>query len=222
MGEHAVSLKLPPFWPSQAEVWFLQAESQFQVRGIVADATKYHYVVGALDQATASRLVDFLTRPPDQDKYQALKTRLTGTFSLSRRERAARLLRTRGLGDRKPSELMDEMLALADGHSTCFLFEQLFLEQLPEDVRLHLATADFSDPRRFALLADSVWLARDQSSAAVSICGVAATPRRMFSKPANKQEDGEDICFYHAKYGKRARKCQPPCRFSGNALAGPQ
>ena len=122
----AVSLKLPPFWSAQAAVWFLQAESQFHVRGIVADETKYHYVVGALDQATASHLVDFLLHPPGTNQYDALKTRLLTTFGLSCHERAARLLHLRGLGDRKPSDLMDKMLALADGHSPCFLFEQIF------------------------------------------------------------------------------------------------
>jgi hypothetical protein len=51
------------------------------------------------------------------------------TFGLSKWERASRLLH---LGDSKPSALMDEMLALLGEHPPCFLFEQLFLERLPE------------------------------------------------------------------------------------------
>ena len=187
---------------------------------------KYHYVVGALDQATASRLVDFLSHLPSTNQYDALKTRLLTTFGLSCRERAARLLRLRGLGDRKPSDLMDEMLALADGHSSCFLFEQIFLEQLPEDVHLQLTSADFSDPRRVALLADSIWLAQDQGSAAASMCSVASASHGVSSKPCGEwrptqHEDGDVICFYHARFGKRANKCRPPCKHSGNALTGP-
>ncbi len=36
------------------------------------------------------------------------------------------------LGDDKPSVLMDNMLALLDGHTPCFIFRSLFLECLPE------------------------------------------------------------------------------------------
>ena len=130
--EHAVSLKLPTFWISQPEVWFAQAEAQFSLRGITADDTKYFYVLAALDQ-TATRLLDLISGSPVDGKYKKLKDRLIGTFGLSERERASRLLHFRPLGDSKPSTLMDEMLGLLGNHSPCLLFEQLFLERLPED-----------------------------------------------------------------------------------------
>ena len=58
-----------------------------------------------------------------------------------------------GISTRKPSELMDEMLALLDEHDdTCFLFEQIFLRQLPEDIRLQLALGTFANPRELATL----------------------------------------------------------------------
>ena len=134
--EHSVSLKLPTFWPSQPEVWFAQAEAQFHLRKITADETQYYYVLAALDQTTATRLLDLISQPPVQNKYQALKNRLIETFGLSKRERASRLLHFRELGDTKPSALMDEMLAVLGDHPPCLLFEQLFLERLPEDVRV--------------------------------------------------------------------------------------
>ena len=125
--EHAVTLKLPTFWTSQPDVWFAQAEAQFTLRGIAADDTKYYYVLAALDQSTATRLLDLINNPPAHNKYKALKDRLIDTFGLSKRERASRLLHFRPLGDSKPSALMDEMLALLGDHPPCLLFEQLFL-----------------------------------------------------------------------------------------------
>ena len=89
MEEHAVSLKLPTFWPSQPHVWFAQAEAQFTLRGIVADDTKYFHVVSVLDNSTAVRLQDFFKKPPDEGKYEALKHRLLKTFSLSELQRAS-------------------------------------------------------------------------------------------------------------------------------------
>ena len=74
--EHAVSLKLPTFWTSQPEVWFAQTEAQFNLRGITADDTKYFYVLAALNQQTATRLLDLISRPPIDDKYKKLKDRL--------------------------------------------------------------------------------------------------------------------------------------------------
>ena len=127
MAVEAVSLKLPTFWTSQPEVWFAQTEAQFNLCGIKEDETKYYYVIAALDQETASRLMDLIRQPPDDGKYRTLKDRLINTFGLNRRERATRLLHFRPLGDSKPSALMDEMLGLLGDHPPCLLFEQLFL-----------------------------------------------------------------------------------------------
>ncbi len=218
---NAVAIKLPPFWAEQPAVWFLQAEAQFQIRGITTDATKYYHAVSALDQATAGRLVDLLTTPPADNLYESLKTRLTQTFGLGRRENAARLLHMRALGDCKPSELMDEMLALMDGHATCFLFEQLFLEQLPDDVRLQLANADFSDARKVALLADSLCLAKEQRPALLNRVEPTRPPKSDRAS-ATRNADMAGMCFYHARFGSKAKKCTPPCIFTGNDRAGHQ
>ena len=60
----AVAMKLPSFWTTQPQVWFAQAEAQFEIRKIKEEATKYYYVVAALDQQTAGRLTDMLSTPP--------------------------------------------------------------------------------------------------------------------------------------------------------------
>ena len=41
---------------------------------------------------------------------------------------------------------MDEMLALLGDHPPCLLFKQLFLERLPEDIRIQLVDAEFETP----------------------------------------------------------------------------
>ena len=80
--EHVVALKLPTFWTTQLEVWFAQAEAQFALRGITADEARYFYVLASLDQETATRLLDLISSPPDEDEYDTLKNRLISTFGL--------------------------------------------------------------------------------------------------------------------------------------------
>ena len=103
-----------------------------------------------MDQETSGRVFDTLSAPPGDNKYTDLKQRLLTTFGLSKRERASKLLHLHPLGDRKPSELMDEMLSLLADHGFCFLAEQLFLEQLPEDICLQLSNDDFTNPQALA------------------------------------------------------------------------
>ena len=117
-------------WTSQPNIWFAQAKAQFSLRRISADETKYYYVIAALDQQTATRLLDLIRCLPTDNKYATLKGRLIRTFGRSKRERGSRLLHFRPLGDSKPSTLMDEMLGLLHDHPPCLLFKQLFLERL--------------------------------------------------------------------------------------------
>lgn len=88
--QNTVSIKLPTSWTSQPHVWFEQAEAQFLIRQITADATKCYYMVSALDQDTAGRLIDYLRQPPADSKYKGLKTLFLHTFGLSSRNRAAK------------------------------------------------------------------------------------------------------------------------------------
>ena len=153
--ENAVLLKLPTFWTSQPELWFAQAKAQFALRGITVDEIKYYYVITAFNQPTATQLLD--SNPPTDHKYGVLKTRLTDTFGLTTQERASRLLHFYSLGDSKPSTLMDEMPAFLGVHPPCLLFNQLFLECFPVDIRIQLVDAKIEHHRALAKCADALW-----------------------------------------------------------------
>ena len=159
MTASAVTLKIHKFWESSASTWFAQTEAQFALRDITADTTKYYYVVLALGNSTASRVVSLLKYPPPAEKYAALKAHLLKTFDLSDTEKASRLFSLQGLGDSKPSELMDRMLDLLGEHRPNFLFTQLFLRQLPFQVRAASAHTTITDCRRLAEEADKLFLA---------------------------------------------------------------
>ena len=66
-----------------------------------------------------------------------------------------------GLGDCRPSALMDAMLALLPEDETPgSLFLGLFLERFPIKMSDHLVSREFKNPSEMALYADSLWDAR--------------------------------------------------------------
>ena len=230
----AVSIKVPPFWSEQPSVWFSQLESQFTIKNITAPATKFAYVVSNLTQEVAVRIPDLIASPP-RDPYNSIKARLISMFVLSDYQKAETLVNLPSMGDQKPTVLMDKMLHLLPaGHDPCFLFKFLFLQRLPADLRVLLMNDVADLPRDLAAKADILWTARSArptNSVSVDpgldpVC--ALPPRRPSStRPppptvSSSARSNQGYCWYHAKYGAKAHKCESPCswRPSGNSRSG--
>ena len=246
----AVSVKLPPFWPNKAKLWFAQAEAQFQVKGITAEKTMYAYVMLRLDYRTAEQAMDIIEKPPAADPYTTLKTRLTKAFALSDSEKADRILDMNGLGDKTPSQCLSSMLLLvpqAEAQDPGFLFRQVFLRQLPSDVRSHLAQTTKTGTtsailRELAADADKFFSSTGSRVASVSppvvlpppqaqmeaevgaVSNQGGSPQHRSRGPVRGPKPSYTLCFYHARFGDKARSCIQPCQFktlpSGNSQPG--
>ena len=160
----AFSIKVQPFWSEQPAVWFSQLESQFLIKGITSQQTKFAYVVANLTQEVAIRIPDIISTPPPVP-YDSLKTRLISMFVLSDYQKAETLVNLPAMGDQKPTLLMDKMLHhLPAGHETCFLFKFLFLQRLPTNLMAHLMDSVADLPGDLATKADILWAARSVRS----------------------------------------------------------
>ena len=145
----AVSIKLPPFWPADPKVWFAQIEAQFTRRAITSQKTRFDYVVSSLSPEFAVEVRDLLLRPPDEAPYDTLKAELFKHTAASEQHKLQELISGEELGDHKPTQLFRRMQQLlcdklgtsADANS--FLHE-LFLQRLPPNVHMVLASADIS------------------------------------------------------------------------------
>ena len=69
----AVTIKLPPFWPDIIKTWLVQSESQFRLKGVTCSQTKFDYVVQAMSQSDAVKVLDLIRAPPTSNPYQHLK-----------------------------------------------------------------------------------------------------------------------------------------------------
>lgn len=153
----ALAVRLPPFWPADPQLWFAQIESQFALRRITDQQTRFHHVVSALSSADAAEVRDIILAPPTLTPYDTLKAELVRRTSLSEQRRLQQLLTTEELGDKTPSQLLRRMRHLL-GNATIedSLLRQLFLQRLPNDVRMMLASADSATLDDLAKVADRI------------------------------------------------------------------
>ena len=153
-----VSLKLPPFWRADPQIWFAQAEAQFEMLKITREETMYSHVITVLQPDIAQEVRDLLLERPKDMPYTTLKEQLIQRTSASEQRRVQLLLTEEELGDRKPSQLLRRMEQLVGEQKLDKgILKQLFLQRLPPNIRLILAsTSDSITLTALAELADRI------------------------------------------------------------------
>ena len=211
----AVSVKLPPFWKDEPKLWFAQVESMFSTKGITQDRTKYDYVVSALDNSTALEVKATITKPPQADLYNNLKTVLEEAFDKPQAARDAELLSITDMGDRTPSSHLRYLESLNSDGAT--LLQALFLSHMSADIRAIVTAQGLTDIKEMAKAADRAVQAKDAGNSHPTAAAVRHRPQRN-SRDRNTSRDkpGKNnyICYYHRKFGKQANRCHPECIFN--------
>ena len=213
----AVSLKLPPFWAADAEVWFAQAEATFLLRGITREDTKFQYVVGALEPQIAVEVRDLIVHPPTSLPYSTLKQELTSRTSQTEHKRLQQLLTEEDLGDRKPSQFLRRMQQLkGTTNIDDSLLRELFLQRMPSQVRAILATTPTTTSlEATAKMADSILeqftistvSAVPDSAPAPSLESQLATLCASVARLDSRMDE-----FQQQDRGRRPRRSQPSSR----------
>ncbi|XP_042150251.1 uncharacterized protein LOC121838220 [Ixodes scapularis] len=154
-----VQLRLPAIWAKNPRASFSQVEAQFHLWHITSQSARYYHVVSALPPEVADELDDVLASPPPDDAYNYIKRTILARKTESEASRLQQLLNTEELGDRRPSQLLHRMRQLLGEQASdtnTLILRELFLQRLPQGIRMTLAPATDLPLDRLAEMADRV------------------------------------------------------------------
>lgn len=152
------STRIPTFWTSNPEAWFIQAEAMLEIGRVTTDNKMYSYLLTALPTDALDKVMDIIREPPAQDKYVTLKSALLDRYSLSEEKRLSKLLYKEEMGDRTPSEFFRHLQNLAGSSSTAkALVKKIWRDRLPSPV--DVAVIPLSEMSQDIQLstADKIW-----------------------------------------------------------------
>lgn len=154
-----LSIKLPQFWTSCPETWFIQTELTFTLKNITDDTTKYQLVIISLPEEVLNKIVDIIHNPPQNNKYDHIKNTILERFSMNEDARLEKLLNDSEIGDRKPSEFFRDLSALAISNSMVNnnLLIKLWMRKLPPTIQMHLTVSNLTSINEKLTLADKIY-----------------------------------------------------------------
>ena len=157
MEVRQVQVKLPPFSESNPALWFGKAESQFILKGIKDDTTKFHHIYSLLTEKAANEIEYLLLNPPKTGKVEAMKTKLIKKFGRTQLDKDMELLLTRSLGDLKPSAMWSRFQQLnKDPHNATSSFVKAYLISMyPSEVKVAISNMTFADNDEMTEAADN-------------------------------------------------------------------
>lgn len=269
-------IRLPTFWDTNPEAWFIVAESQFSTMKKLRDDTKVQHIVGNLPQHIVESVLDIIKSPNTVNKYDVLKTALLERHGLREEERMSKLLSDApDMGDLKPSEYFRRMESVA-GTSDLFnqkLIKNVWINKLPKDLAAGIVALKNKEIDEILPIADTIWLYMSKSPAHIAslehshqhhqystpynstqthrrstqrsslpsssnletqISNLCSQVQRltmenrkirnslnkvMRSRSNSRQRSNtysnksNKYCFYHFKFGAKAKKCEQPCAF---------
>ncbi len=122
-------LQLPAFWSDTPASWFALAESRFCLCNVTEEAMQFDYLVSSLPKESVCLVLDLVEVHSENNPYTALKARLLSSHQLTIFQKIEQLHQMDNLGDRKPSELLAQILELClRGQEVNEFFLFLFLQ----------------------------------------------------------------------------------------------
>ncbi|XP_051167324.1 uncharacterized protein LOC127285386 [Leptopilina boulardi] len=163
------SIKLPTFFRSDPNLWFMQIELMFDCNRIRSERQRAGHIVSVLDYEIVQTISDLLSaNPPLERLYTSIKERIITNFSVSPEKELRSILRGEILTDGKPSLILSKIRHLSRGRCSEEIIKAVFLDHLPENCRAILALSEVEDVRRLAQVADKIMANTSSTESTVS------------------------------------------------------
>lgn len=149
-----IRIPMPPLNRENIELWFIQLDHWFKINHIKSDTTKFSTTIAALDANLIKQVYDIVARPPETNKFSAIKEAVIRNFADSEQRRIRKYVSGIQLGDRKPSHLLNDLRQFGDTEQNESSLKGLWMQRLPVEVQTGLVTVQAS-LSKLAELADA-------------------------------------------------------------------
>ncbi|XP_044009504.1 uncharacterized protein LOC122853208 [Aphidius gifuensis] len=136
--------------------------------GITNDEDKFSQVLVNLESDVLMLVGDLANNPPTMDKFNILKDRILQSFAQTTEARLRRMFRGDESVGKKPTEILAHIKNLASGECNATVLRTIFLEKLPEQMRVLLAMCEHEDLDKVAEMADKIYEMSNTSSCAIA------------------------------------------------------
>lgn len=225
MAAQVACSNLPSFFSNDPEGWFTSLDMQFDEIN-ASELTRMRKSVAKLPSEVACKLKHITARPFQAGDYQLVKDEIERLFGKSMDRRWKELQELVQVQSTKPSEILLQIRSLANTNQpnrSFFMDDKELKLRFQHALPLHIQ--DVIRPRLYTThldqlveLADGEYEAfqgRELMTAASTLTSAHIEAISKHSKQ-HKPKEGAGMCFYHFRFGDKAKRCGgPPCPKNG-------
>lgn len=176
-NETISSLTVANFDEQHPECWFMIFEYSLQTQTkITSSKAKFGHLISRLSTSVLSKVIDKVKNADPVQPYEVLKAAIIANYCSSRSERIRTILERECLGDRKPSEFLNELYRMkGDINIGEDVMREIFTKRLPASIQPTLSIFHDHDLQSLAVMADRmIEVTPSASISAVSLSKTAS------------------------------------------------
>ncbi|XP_050317619.1 uncharacterized protein LOC126751416 [Bactrocera neohumeralis] len=124
-------IPLPAMSEDSIEAYFYSLEFWFEASRVYSDTAKFNIVLASVPPAKLLQMRTLIDDTPATDKFSYIRRKIIENFAESQQRRLQRVLKELPLGDRRPSDLYNEMRRTAGTTLSESILHDLWVSRLP-------------------------------------------------------------------------------------------